>query len=155
MKRKYLGIAVLSLLLLVLFLPVFYAVIVYGANLNYNELHKIVTAVGNKRLLFCAVIGACLLGIIYFFARKIPYTKRSATLFVVGTLVFGAAFYLVNIKISKCIAFYGGWDCGMVANSARWIYEGGELGYDDYYNIFSNNIPVPGCFTSYIPCPHP
>lgn len=30
----------------------------------------------------------------------------------------------------------------MVANSARWIYEGGELGYDDYYNIFSNNIPV-------------
>ena len=142
MKKKYLGIAVLSLLLLVLFLPVFYAVIVYGANLNYNELHKIVTAVGNKRLLFCAVIGACLLGIIYFFARKIPYTKRSATLFVVGTLVFGVAFYLVNIKISKCIAFYGGWDCGMVANSARWIYEGGELGYDDYYNIFSNNIPV-------------
>ncbi len=129
-------------MLLVLFLPVFYAVIVYGANLNYNELHKIITAVGNRRLLFCAVIGACLLGMVYFFARKIPYTKRSATIFVVGTLVFGVAFYLINIKISKCIAFYGGWDCGMVANSARWIYEGGELGYDDYYNIFSNNIPV-------------
>lgn len=142
MKKKYLGIAGLSLLLLVLFLPVFYAVIVYGANLNYNELHKIVTAIGNKRLLLCAMIGACLLGVIYYFVRKIPYTKRSAAIFVVVTLVFGVVFYFINIKISKCIAFYGGWDCGMVANSARWIYEGGELGYDDYYTIFSNNIPV-------------
>lgn len=142
MKKKYLGIAGLSLLLLVLFLPVFYAVIVYGANMNYNELHKIVTAIGNKRLLFCAVIGACLLGVVYFFVRKIPYTRRSSTIFVVAALVFGVVFYLINIKISKCIAFYGGWDCGMVANSARWIYEGGELGYDDYYTIFSNNIPV-------------
>lgn len=51
-------------------------------------------------------------------------------------------FYMININISKCIAFYGGWDCGMVANSARWIFEGGELGYDDYYTIYSNNIPI-------------
>lgn len=51
-------------------------------------------------------------------------------------------FYMINVNISKCIAFYGGWDCGMVANSARWIFEGGELGYDDYYTIYSNNIPI-------------
>lgn len=72
MKKKYIGTAGLALLLLVVFLPVFYAVIVYGANLNYNELHKIITAVGNRRLLFCAVIGACLLGMVYFLQERFP-----------------------------------------------------------------------------------
>ena len=30
----------------------------------------------------------------------------------------------------------------MVDNSARWLYEGQTLGYDDHYTIYSNNIPV-------------
>ena len=142
MKKKYMSTVGLSALLLALFLPVFYFVIVYGANMNYNELHKIVTAVGNKALLLCVIIGACLLGVAFFFIRKIPYTRRSAAIFVACTFAFSVAFYIINSNVSKCIAFYGGWDCGMVANSARWIYEGGDLGYDDYYTIFSNNIPV-------------
>lgn len=132
----------LSALLLALFLPVFYFVIFYGTKLNYNEQHKIVTAVGNKTLLLCVIVGACLLAVVFFFIRKIPYTRRSVTIFVVVTFAVSVAFYIINVNISKSIAFYGGWDCGMVANSARWVYEGGELGYDDYYTIFSNNIPV-------------
>lgn len=52
------------------------------------------------------------------------------------------AFYAVNVQIAKCIAFYGGWDCGMVANSARWVFEGGEMGYGDYYSIYTNNVPI-------------
>lgn len=142
MKKKYMSAVGLSALLLALFLPVFYFVIFYGANLNYNEQHKIVTAMGNKTLLLYVAVGACLLAVVFFFIRKIPYTRRSAAIFVVLTFAFSVAFYIINVNISKSIAFYGGWDCGMVANSARWIYEGGELGYDDYYTIFSNNIPV-------------
>ena len=30
----------------------------------------------------------------------------------------------------------------MVANSARWVYEGKGMGYDDYYYIFTNNVPI-------------
>ena len=110
--------------------------------MNYNEMHKIITVEGNKVLSLCAVIGVAVLGAAYYFLRKIPYTGRIAVWFTGITLAVCILFCLVNIKISKCIAFYGGWDCGMVANSARWLYEGQTLGYDDYYTIYSNNIPV-------------
>ena len=142
MKKKCISTATLSVLLLVLFLPVFYYIVFYGTNVNYNEMHKIITVEGNKVLSLCAVIGVAVLGAAYYFLRKIPYTGRIAVWFTGITLAVCILFCLVNIKISKCIAFYGGWDCGMVANSARWLYEGQTLGYDDYYTIYSNNIPV-------------
>ena len=86
--------------------------------------------------------GSAVLGILYYFSQK---TSNHASY---NNCIYGryrgglCPFYMININISKCIAFYGGWDCGMVANSARWIFEGGELGYDDYYTIYSNNIPI-------------
>jgi len=131
MKKKCISTATLSVLLLVLFLPVFYYIVFYGTNVNYNEMHKIITVEGNKVLSLCAVIGVAVLGAAYYFLRKIPYTGRIAVWFTGITLAVCILFCLVNIKISKCIAFYGGWDCGMVANSARWLYEGQTLGYDD------------------------
>ena len=142
MKKRYSSTALLSLLLLVLFLPVLFCIVYYGTNMNYNELHKIVTLEGNRVLFLCAVIGAAVLGILYYFLKKLPYTRRSVMIFTGITFVVCVLFYGINVHISKCIAFYGGWDCGMVANSARWIYEGSDLGYGDYYTIYSNNIPI-------------
>ena len=142
MKKKYISAATLALLLLVLFLPVFFYVIFYGTNLNYNEMHKILTVEGNKVLLLCAIIGSLVMGVLYFLLRKLPCTRKTGTFFILLTFAVCVLFYVVNVNVSKSIAFYGGWDCGMVANSARWIYEGGDLGYDDYYTIYSNNIPV-------------
>ena len=142
MKKKYVSTAMLALLLLVLFLPVFFYVIFYGTNLNYNEMHKILTVEGNKVLLLCAVIGALALGAVYYVLRKLPCTGKAVTFFICLTFAVCVLFYAINVNISKSIAFYGGWDCGMVANSARWLYEGGDLGYDDYYTIYSNNIPI-------------
>ena len=142
MKKKYISTAFFSLLLLLLFLPVFFYVIYYGSNVDYNEMHKIVTVEGNRVLFLCAIAGAFGLGILYYFLRKLPTTPRTVTVFTLVTVAVCVLFYIINVNISKCIAFYGGWDCGMVANSARWIFEGGELGYDDYYTIYSNNIPI-------------
>lgn len=142
MKKKCISAAMLSVLLLVLFLPVLYYVIFYGTNINYNEMHKIVTLEGNKVLSLCAVIGAAVLGVIWYFLRRIPYTRRTAMGFAGITLVICIVFYFINVNISKCIAFYGGWDCGMVANSVHWIVEGSGLGYNNYYTIYSNNIPI-------------
>ena len=56
MKKKCISTATLSVLLLVLFLPVFYYIVFYGTNVNYNEMHKIITVEGNKVLSLCAVI---------------------------------------------------------------------------------------------------
>ena len=47
MKKKCISTATLSVLLLVLFLPVFYYIVFYGTNVNYNEMHKIITVEGN------------------------------------------------------------------------------------------------------------
>ena len=142
MKLKNMSIAALSSILLILFLPVFYCIIFYGSNMNYNEAHKIVTIEGNKVLLLCTFIGVLILSLFYFVLRKIPYNRHTITGVAIFAFLTCILFYLVNVNISKCIAFYGGWDCGMVANSARWVYEGGELGYDDYYSIYSNNVPI-------------
>ena len=78
MKKKCISAAILSVLLLVLFLPVLYYVVFYGTNINYNEMHKIVTLEGNKVLSLCAVIGVAILGVIWYFLRRIPYTRRTA-----------------------------------------------------------------------------
>lgn len=142
MKLKHISAAAFSSVLLILFLPVFYCVIFIGNSMNYNEKHKIATLYNNGSLLVFALVGALLVFGLYFLLKKIPfnrYTVAGTTIFLLVTCML---FYLVNVKISKCIAFYGGWDCGMVANSARWIYEGRDLGYDDYYTIYSNNIPI-------------
>ena len=78
MKKKCISTATLSVRLLVLFLPVFYYIVFYGTNVNYNEMHKIITVEGNKVLSLCAVIGVAVLGAAYYFLRKIPYTGRIA-----------------------------------------------------------------------------
>lgn len=142
MKLKNLSVAALASMLLILFLPVFYCVIFKGNNMNYNADHKITTLYGNESLLLFAVLGVCVLLALYFLLKRIPYNRYTIAGFTILSLVICIVFYFVNVKISKCIAFYGGWDCGMVANSARWIYEGGELGYEDYYTIYTNNIPI-------------
>lgn len=142
MKKKYISTIIFAVLLLLLFLPVFFYMISYGSNMNYNEMHKIITVEGNRVLFLCVLAGAAVLGFLYYFLRKIPFTSRAKMVFIVITVVVCVCFYLINVNISKCIAFYGGWDCGAVANSAHWIFEGGELGYDDYYTIYSNNVPI-------------
>ena len=73
MKKKYIGTVFFSLLLLLLFLPVFFYIIYYGNNVDYNAMHKIVTVEGNRVLFLCAIVGAAVLGILYFFLRKRTY----------------------------------------------------------------------------------
>lgn len=142
MKLKNITGAALAGMLLVLFLPVFYCVIFIGNQMNYNEEHKITTLLGNESLLLLAVAAAVLVVLLYLALRRLPCTPKTMTAFLVISFAVSLVLYLFHVKVSKCIAFYGGWDCGMVANSARWIYEGGELGYDNYYTVFSNNVPI-------------
>ncbi len=142
MKLKNISVAAFAALLLMLFLPVFYHVIMYGNNMNYNPDHKIYALYGNRVMLALTLIGVVVFLAIMYFAKKIPTNKYTVRGFVGVALVASILFYLVNVHVAKCIAFYGGWDCGMVANSAKWIYQGEGLGYDNYYYIFTNNVPI-------------
>lgn len=88
------------------------------------------------------MLGILVLFCLLYCLKKIAYIRVT----IIGSVVLAAAvsvaFYVVNVQIAKCVAFYGGWDCGMVANSARWVFEGGEMGYGDYYSIYTNNVPI-------------
>ncbi|MBE5866910.1 MAG: hypothetical protein E7292_12030 [Lachnospiraceae bacterium] len=142
MKLKNISMAAFAAMLLMLFFPVFYHVIMYGNNMNYNPDHKIYALYGNRVMLALTLIGVLTFLIIIYFARKIPVNKYTVAGFVGIAFISVIWFYMANVQVSMCIPFYGGWDCGMVANSARWLYEGKDLGYDDYYYIFTNNVPI-------------
>ena len=57
MNWKKLSVASVAAILLLLFLPVFYHVIFYGNNMNYNSDHKIYAIYGNKVLLALTGVG--------------------------------------------------------------------------------------------------
>lgn len=84
--KKNISVQFFSLLLLLLFLPVFFYVIYYGNNVDYNAMHKIVTVEGNRVLFLCAIVGAAVLGILYYFLRKLPTTPRTITVFTAVTV---------------------------------------------------------------------
>ena len=132
----------LAALLLMVFLPVFCCVLFSGNGMNYNPEHKIEMLYGNLQLFLSVFPGLMIFTGLYALFDRIPLNRYT----VIGTVALSAllcaAFYMVKAEISKCIAFYGGWDCGMVANSARWLAQGQDMGYDDYYYIYSNNVPV-------------
>ena len=131
-----------AVLLLILFVPVFYCTIFIGNGVNYNPEHKIEALYPNTLLLLFALLALLIFAGLFVLLEKIPTNKYT----LLGTVLFTALvcclFYFVKVEVSKCIAFYGGWDCGMVANSARWVYNGEDIGYDDYYYIFINNVPI-------------
>lgn len=142
MKIKNLASFALAVFLLIIFVPVFYATIFVGNNMNYNEEHKIEALYSNTTLLLFAILGLIIFVGIYILLNKIPLNKYTKVGTVLFSFIVCVVFCAVKIEVSKSIAFYGGWDCGMVANSARWFYEGRGIGYEDYYYIYSNNIPI-------------
>ena len=142
MKIRNLTSLSLAVFLLALFLPVFGFVLFAGTNMDYNEIHKIDTLCSNPVLLLGAVPALALFAVLYVLLDKIPlntYTKAGT---VILSFILCAALCAVKMEISKCIAVYGAWDCGNVANSARWFSQGKGLGYEDYYYIYSNNVPM-------------
>ncbi len=142
MKIKSMISTSLAVLLLALFLPVFYCTVFIGNNMDYYAEHKIETLLPNTTLLAYGILALFLFALLFFLLNKVPYNKYTIVGTVILSLLMCFGFYLGKVEISKCIAFYGGWDCGMVANSARWLFEGKDIGYGDYYYIFSNNIPI-------------
>lgn len=131
-----------AILLLILFVPVFYCAVFIGNRVDYNADHKIETLYPNTLLLFFALLALLVFVGLFFLLDKIPFNKYTLLGTVLFTALICCLFYFVKVEVSKCIAFYGGWDCGMVANSARWVYNGEGMGYDDYYYIFINNVPI-------------
>ena len=148
-KDKGRGFAVILMLPVILFLcvlvPLYTIVVTAGNRIEYNPLHKITLGTDN----FILFIPAVALGFVLCYAIKVfsgfrlktdPRVLTGLTIFTAGIVSVGL--YFMNVYMARKMGFFGGWDCGMVANSVRDIYRGGDMGYGNYYQIFPNNIPI-------------
>ncbi len=132
-------------LYLCLFLPVFITMILKGFDINYNPMHKLTLYRSNKELFMVSVIVFMIIALIMIILSKSfsGLNHRLCTGFTIFFIVFvSAGLYFANIYSAKRMGFYGGWDCGMIANSVRDIFAGGDMGYGTYYLVFTNNLPI-------------
>ena len=140
LKRRIYSVPVI--LFVLLFVPVFCNVIIKGIEADDAVIYKIATLHTNKVLFMYALVAIGILFVIYILGRCIKDNCYSYSAAIIFSVAVAVMMYFVNVYIAKCIAFYGGWDCGMVAFSTRWLYEGGDIGYGEYYQVFSNNVPI-------------
>lgn len=71
--------------------------------------------------------------------------KIDKKIFIITTIslvLIYAVWYVINIKISKKIAFSTGWDPSCVQGTAYNLFKGGAIGNDGYYSTYPNNIPM-------------
>ncbi len=133
---------IVSVILLVCFLPVLICVAFVGTHMDYWETVKISTRLPNPVLLVIAAAG---LAFCMFLFRKFDRFELSAQAdwdanFVLAGLFF--ILFLVNVRVAKEIAFFLPTDYMMVSGAAYEIAKEEPLGYLFYFSIYPNNIPI-------------
>lgn len=133
---------IVSVILLVCFLPVLVCVVFAGSHMDYWETVKISTRLPNPVLLVIAVSGLALCMFLFRKLDRFPLS-RSANRTADYVLLF--LFYLlfiVNVRVAREIAFFLPTDYMMVSGAAYKISKGEPLGYLYYLSIYPNNIPI-------------
>ena len=128
------------ILMAVLFLPVLACVLFVGRNMDYFAAMKLATLLPNLVLLIIALAGAALWLALFRWLK--PELTPGRNLIVNGVLaVLFVLLFFINIRITKEIAFGLPWDIMVVRGYARSIANG-PLGYEYYYSMYPNNIPI-------------
>lgn len=133
---------ILGVLLLIVFLPVLFCVVVIGNNMDYNEGLKLIARLPNQVLLLIALAG--LMFCIFLFWKFNDCILSSRANWVINgilALLF-LALYFVNVWVAKEIAFYIPWDIMVVRTVAYEIAYERPLEYYYYLSMYPNNIPI-------------
>lgn len=133
---------ILRAILLIVFLPVLFCVVMIGNNMNYNEGLKLTTRLPNQMLLLIALAGMafCIFLFWKFKDAVLSFRANWAANGILALLFF--ALYFVNVWIAKEIGFYPPWDIMVARSVAHEIAYGRPLGYFSYLSTYSNNIPI-------------
>lgn len=134
--------AILGVLLLIVFLPVLFCVMLVGDNMDYNEGLKLATRLPNQVLFLIALVGMAFCILLFWKLKDVTLSSR-ANWVVNGILILlFFALYFVNVRIAKEIAFYLPWDIMVTRGVAYDIAYERPLGYFYYLSMYSNNIPI-------------
>ena len=133
---------ILSTLLLIVFLPVLFCVVMIGNSMDYNEGLKLTTRLPNQMLLLIALVGMALCIFLFWKFKDIAFSFRANWVAngILALLFF--CLYFVNVWIAKEIAFYLPWDIMVTRGVAQDIAYERPLEYFSYLSIYSNNIPI-------------
>ncbi len=117
--------------------------VLFGGNrVDYYEICKtvfladnlVLFAMGSVALLAWLAIG-------YLFRNQELNKKQNRVVNIVLVLLF-VGLYFINREISYCIAFFTGWDVSGVSGSAYNLAAGVPIGYNYYYSMYTNNVPM-------------
>lgn len=132
-----------NIIMLFLIMPVLFFVVVMGNEMDYWDAMKIQTIAINGVLFGISIV--CFL--IYFCFNKITkniYTdsNRRNLLLNVFLIASFVGIYYINVAISKEIAFRLPWDIMIVRGGALDVAAEKNFGYQCYYSMYTNNIPI-------------
>lgn len=133
-----------NLIMLILIIPVLFSVVFIGNNMDYWVYMKLQTLRSN--LFIFAVVVVCFL--IYLSLTKLINNRidlshnRTNLIINLILILFFVGIYFVNIEISKAIAFRIPWDIMVVRGGAFEIAAEQSMGYQAYFSMYSNNIPI-------------
>ena len=140
-KKIYAAAAIAFLLL---FVPVFLLLIIRGNNVGYWDGYKQLSLLPNYILFFVSILAVGILFLADRLLKKLPDNRYTYGAIIVYALIISFIMYKCKIFIAENIAFMGGWDCGIVANTAKWVYAGTPMMecYEDYFLIIDINVPA-------------
>ena len=131
-----------GIIFLVIFLPVLFCVFFIGNRMDYFEVCKITCVLDNVVIALLAAVLFALMLCIYYLFRKVTYNK-AANWFVNGLLAaFFVGVYFLGVEVSKCIAFYSGWDVSCLAGTVYNLSAGTPIGGEVYYSMYPYNVPI-------------
>lgn len=124
------------------FLPVLFCVFFLDKHIKYNEGLHPATVLPNAVLLVIALAGVA---VVCLFARALRKVELTAKVNIITDIVLAGLFvllYFINVWIAREIVFRLPWDIMVVTTHASYVAEGNAIGYQPYFSIYTNNIPI-------------
>lgn len=133
---------IFGIVLLSVFLPVLFCVVIVGNYMGYWDAMKLETRLPNQILFIIALAGLAVCIFLFWKCRNIKMSVRVnwITNGVLALLFFGL--YYVNVWVAKEIAFQLPWDIMVVRGMAYDIAKQRPAGYQYYFSMYYNNIPI-------------
>ena len=132
----------LSILFLAVFLQVLFCVFTIAMKMDYFEAMKPITMLPNFVLFLLALPLGALVVFLIMLGEKHPLKGKWDWITGAGLAVLAVGLYFVMDFIAREVAFFLPWDIDVVRGSALNFAAMRPMGYDFYYSIYSNNIPI-------------
>ena len=127
---------------LIIFIPTLICILIWGNEIDYNYVTKLVTMYGNKGLLLMCFPVVLLLFALIYLTRKIKLTNNLSIVMDVCLIIGFVGVFFVNLEICKCINIAQGWDVSCVVGTAYELNNGIPIGDTSYYSLYPNNVPI-------------